>query len=264
MHDSPSYIVILSQPESYDLQKLADILAPFLSMPRMDVVMQLKRTWGLLHRTQDMNEAQNLQAELNQESIETFILDASEMKEAPSLKVLKEARVEREGLVFKEEDQEKSLSWDSFGLMCAGQVLAMTQVKKRTIGDAKVARRVAETGLTPLTALRISHARLKGKEVVEKKTSTSFLLDLIAADDSESIRILGESFNYSCLKERMGYNVPMNFKNLYTDISKLLPSVIKNQGAWAMEADDMAKMRYTDVSHYENEKRWLMQLVRGD
>lgn len=261
MPDEPSYVVTLSHPESFDLQRLADVLAPFLSMPRLDVVMQLKRTWGLLHNTGDMNEAQQFQADLSHEGIESFILNASEMKEVPSLKVLKEARVESVGLVLEEENQEKSLPWDSFGLMCAGQVLATTQVKKRAIGDAKVARRMAETGLTPLTAVRISHARLKGKEVIEKKTSTSFLLDLIAFDDSESIRILGESFNYSYLKERMGYNAPMNFRNLYTDISKLLPTVIKNQGARAMEANDMSKMRYTDMSHFENERRWLMQLV---
>jgi hypothetical protein len=261
MSDEPSYFVTLSRPDSFDLQKLADVLMPFLAMPRMDVVMRLKNSWGLLHNTQERHQAQKLQERLKQEGFETFILSASEMKKVPPPKVLKKARMERDGLVLEEESQEKSLPWNSFSLICAGQVLETTSVKKRAIGDAKVARRVAETGLTPITAMRISHARLKGKEVIEKKTSTNYILDLVARGDSDSIRIMGELFNYSYLGDRMGYNVTMNFKYLYMDVSEFLTNAIKNQGAHAIEANDMAKTRYTDARHYENEKQWLMQLT---
>lgn len=261
MKEESSCLVVLSCADSFDLQRLAAVLTPFLSAPQLDVVMGLKRSWGLLHKTQEINQAQQLQEKLKQEGIESFILGASEMKKAPSPKALKKAAVESYGLVFEEEGQEKSLPWNSIGLVCAGQVLESTRVKKRTIGDAQVARRVAETGLTPLTAMRISHARLKGKEVIEKKTSTSYILDLVAGDDQESIRIMGETFNFSYLGDRMGYNVPMNFKNLYMDISQFLTSAIKNRGIRAMEANDMMKMRYTDAGHYENEKLWLMQLM---
>jgi len=230
-------------------------------MLKVDAVMHLKNYWGLLHKTDEIDSAQELQEKLRQWGIETFVLPASEIKKLPGAKVLKKASIEQHGLVFEEEGQEKSLPWNSFVLISAGQVIEIESVKRKKIGDGHYARHLAATGVRFVTAVRISADRLKGKEVVEKKTGTTFLLDLIARENSESVRIIGNSFNYSCLGDRMGYNMPLNFKNLYQVISEFLTDVIKNQGARAIDTDDIAKTKYSSESSYDNEMLWLMQLI---
>ena len=261
MNDETFYFVVLKNPDSFDLQRLADVLASSLSVLKVDAVMHLKNFWGLLHKTQEIGRAQELQEKLWQEGIETFVLSTSEIKQLPAVKVLKQASLEEHGLAFEEEGQKKSLPWNSFVLVCAGQVIEIETVKKRTVGDGHYAKHLVTTGVSFVSAVRISADRLKGKEVIEKKTGATFLLDLIAGENSESIRIIGNSFNYSCLGDRMGYNVLMNFKNLYQEISKFLTNVIKNQGVRAIDTDDMAKMKYMSENSYENEMLWLMQLI---
>lgn len=261
MNDESFYFVVLKNPDSFDLQRLADALASSLSVLKVDAVMHLKNFWGLLHKTQEIGRAQELQEKLWQEGVETFVLSTSEIKQLPAVKVLKQAFLEEHGLAFEEEGQKRILPWNSFVLVCAGQVIEIETVKKRTVGNGHYAKHLVTTGVSFVSAVRISADRLKGKEVIEKKTGETFLLDLIAGENSESIRIVGNSFNYSCLGDRMGYNVLMNFKSLYKDISKFLTNVVKNQGVRAIDTDDMAKMKYTSENSYENEMLWLMQLI---
>ncbi|UCC41585.1 MAG: hypothetical protein JSV96_09290 [Candidatus Aminicenantes bacterium] len=261
MNDEPFYFVVLKNPGSFNHNSLADALASSLSVLKVDAVMHLKNFWGLLHKTQEIERAQELQEKLRQWGIETFVISTPEIKQLPAVKVLKQASLEEHGLAFEEEGQKKSVPWNSFVLVCAGQVIEIETVKRRTVGDGHYAKHLVTTGVSFVSAVRISADRLKGKEVIEKKPGTTFLLDLIAAENSESIRIIGNSFNYSCLGDRMGYNVLMNFKNLYQEISKSMINVVKNQGARAIDTDDMAKLKYTSENSFENEMLWLMQLT---
>jgi hypothetical protein len=261
LNDEPFYFVVLKNPSSYNHQSLADALASSLSVLKVDAFMHLKNYWGLLHKTQEIDKAKKLQEKLREWGIKTFILSESEMKQLPPVKVLKQASLDEQGLAFDEEGRQKSMPWNSFVMVCAGEVIEIETVKKRTVGDGHYAKHLATTGVSFVSAVKISADRLKGKEVVEKKPGATFLLDLIARENSESIRIIGNSFNYSCLGDRMGYNVLTNFKNLYQEISKFLTDVVKNQGARSIDADDMAKLKYISENSYENEMLWLMQLT---
>jgi len=261
VNDESSYFVVLKNPGSFNHTSLADALASSLSVLKVDAVMHLKNFWGLLHKTQEIDRAQELKEKLRQWGIETFVISAPKIKQLPAVKVLKQASLEEHGLAFEEEGQKKSLPWNSFVLVCAGQVIEIEIVKRRTVGNGHYAKHLATTGVSFVSAVRMNADRLKGKEVIEKKPGTTFVLDLIARENSESIRIIGNSFNYSCLGDRMEYNMPMNFKNLYQVISMLLPNVIKNQGARAIDTDDMAKMKYIGESSYDHEMLWLMQLT---
>jgi len=261
VNDESFYFVVLKNPSRFNHSSLADALASSISVLKVDAVMHLKNYWGLLHKTQEVDKAQELQEKLRQWGIETFVISTSEIKQLPAVKVLKKASLEEHGLAFEEEGQKKSLPWNSFVLVCAGQVIEIETVKRRTVGDGHYAKHLVTTGVSFVSAVRISADRLKGKEVTEKKPGATFLIDLIARENSESIRIIGNSFNYSCLGDKMGYNVLMNFKNLYQEISKFLTDVVKNQGARSIDADDMAKLKYISESSYENEMLWLMQLT---
>ncbi len=261
MNEESFYFVFLKNPDRFNHTSLADALASSLSVLKVDAVMHLKNFWGLLRKTQDSDRARELHEKLRQWGIETIIITTSEIKQLPTLKVLKQASLEEHGLAFEEEGQKRSLPWNSFVLVGAGQVIEIETVKKRTVGDGHYAKHLATTGVSFVSAVRISADRLKGKEVIEKKPGATFFLDLIAGENSESIRIVGNSFNYSCLGDKMGYNVLMNFKNLYQEISKLLTGVVKNQGARAIDAGEMAKLKYNSESSYGNEMLWLMQLT---
>ena len=264
MNDESFYFVVLKNPGRFNHTSLADALASSISVLKVDAVMHLKNYWGLLHKTQEIDKAHELQEKLRQWGIETFVISTSEIKQLPAVKVLKQASLEEHGLAFEEEGQKKSLPWNSFVLVCAGQVIEIETVKRRTVGDGHYAKHLVTTGISFVSAVRISADRLKGKEVIEKKPSATFLLDLIARENSESIRIIGNSFNYSCLGDKMGYNVLTNFKNLYQEISKFLTDVVRNQGARSIGAEDLAKLKYISENSYENEMLWLMQLTGRD
>jgi hypothetical protein len=261
VNDETFYFVVLKNPSRFNHTSLADALASNISVLKVDAVMHLKNYWGFLHKTQEIDEAHELQEKLRQWGVQTFVISTPEMKQLPAFKVLKKASLEEHGLAFEEDGQKKSLPWNRFVLVCAGQVIEIETVKKRTVGDGHYAKHLATTGVSFVSAVRISADRLKGKEVIEKKPGTTFLLDLIARENSESIRILGNSFNYSCLGDKMGYNVLMNFKNLYQEIAKFMIDVVKNQGARSIDSDDMAKLKYISENSYENEMLWLMQLA---
>lgn len=57
MNGETFYFVILKNPESFNLQGLADALASGLSVLKVDAVMHLKNFWGLLHKTKEIGRA---------------------------------------------------------------------------------------------------------------------------------------------------------------------------------------------------------------
>jgi hypothetical protein len=264
MKEDTRYYVILKNPEKFDLQNLSEILSTCIPVLRVDLVIRLKQSWGLLHKTSDIKEAQKIQEKFDQNDIDTFLSNESELNSIHEVRIIKKAAPEFEGLLIEEENQKRVYPWSNFILLCAGQILKKSTVKKRVLGDGKVRKHLLLTGLTPLTAVAISHNRLKGKTVVEDKIGTNYTLDLISREKGESIRIHGDSFNYTYLGEKKAYNVLINFKNLYLDTAKHLPKVYKNQGARAMEAQQMMQIRYSTERAYENEILWLMQLIGAD
>ena len=261
MNNEPAYYVILSRSDQFDLTGLADLLSRSLCTPRFDVITHLKHSWGLLHKAHMIAKAEELQQKLAQAGIETFILSATELKTVPHPMVLKKAIPEPGGLVFQEEGQNKFLAWNDITLLCAGEVEETIQMKETLPSDGKAMKWMARTGLSVTTAVAIAYERSKKREVTKERTDSSYYLDLIAKGGLKSVRILGNSFDYSYLGGRMGYNALINFKNLALDIAKFLPNVTKNQGMRAMENKTvMRNLKYGGLKNFENEKLWLMQL----
>ncbi len=263
MTDEPSYFVVLKQSDRFDLQGLADVLSRSLGIHRLDATTQLKRSWGLLHKTPELEKAQELQQEFEQAGMETFVVPASELRAVPDPKVLKKAIPEPEVLAYEEEGEGKSLPWNGVILLCAGEIEESMSVKETLPPDGKVKKWLMRTGLSVTTAVAVSYERSKKREVTKQEASSSYYLDLIAKDDFESVRILGDSFDYSYLGRRMGYNAVLNFKTLVLDVAGFLTHVTRNQGMRAMETGGlMRELKYGGYDDYENEKLWLMQLSR--
>ena len=265
MTKEPSYLVVLEQSDGFDLQGLADILSRCLGIHRLDATTQLKRSWGLLHRTPVLDEAKKLQQEFEQAGMGTFVLPASELKPVPQLKVLRKAVPEPRGLAFEEEGENKSLPWTEIILVCAGEIEETMSVKEMSPPDGKAKKWLMRTGLTVTTAVAISHEMSKKREVTKQEAGATHCLDLLAGDDFESIRIVGDSFDYSYLGGRMGYNALLNFKTLVLDVTKFLADVTKNKGMRAMESGAVVQdLRYVGFDDFENEKLWLLQLKRDN
>jgi hypothetical protein len=263
MTDEPSYFVVLKQSDHFDLQGLADVLSRSLGMIRLDVTTQLKRSWGLLHKTPELERAKELQQEFEREGIQTFVLPASELKAVPQPKVLKKGVPEQEGLGYEEEGQNKLLPWHGVVLLCAGEIEETMRVTETLPPDGEAKKWLMRTGLSVTTAVAISYERSKKREVNKQEASSTHYLDLVAKGDFESVRILGDSFDYSYLGNRMGYNALLNFKSLVLDVGKFLPDVTKNRGMRAMESGAVVQnMRYGGFDDFENEKLWLMQINR--
>jgi hypothetical protein len=254
--------VVLKGIDHFDLPSLADILSRTLGIHRMDAATQLKHSWGLLYKTNVIEEAEELQEALEQAGIETFLLPAAKLRKPPQLIVLRNASLQQDGVAFQDKGNEKSLKWSDVILLCAGEIEETSQTTERLPPDGKAKKWLLRTGLTPVTAAAIQYERSKVREVTKDRTESSYYLDLIARNDCDSVRIPGDSFDYSCLGSKMAYNTLFNFKLLALDIAKFLAHAVKNQGMRAMEAQAVGQgSKYTSLDDFENEKLWLMQLT---
>jgi hypothetical protein len=256
------HFVVLNSADQFDLPSLADILSRTLGIHRMDAATQLKHSWGLLYKTHVIEEAEELQEALEQADITTFLLPASRLKKPPQPISLKQALPRQDGMAFQDNDYEKLLKWGNVRLVCAGEIEETFRTTERLPPDGKAKKWLLRTGLTPVTAAAIQYERSKVREVTKDRTESNFYLDLIAGNDDDSVRILGDSFDYSCLGSKMVYNTLGNFKTLALDIAKFLTHATRNHGMRAMETQVVAQgSKYGSLQDFENEKLWLMQLI---
>ena len=263
MNDKPSYYLILNNPDDLVPTRLAEVISNSLSMLRLDATTRVKRFWGLLHKTDKLEKAKDLKRAFDEAGIATFILPAKELTPLPSPKVLKKAIPESQGLTFQQEGQNDSLPWDHVALLCAGQIGKTERVKETLPRDGKAKKWLMRTGLSLTTAVAISYERSKERQATKEITTASLCLDLIARDASKSVRIVGDSFDYTYLADRMQYNVLFNFKKLVLDVAGFLPEVIKNRGFRALETEpSMRNVVYESAKDFETEKLWLNQLYK--
>ncbi len=261
MMDKPSFYLILSNPEDLVLTRLAEILCQALGIPRLDATARVKRFWGLLYRTGKIEKAEELKRTFHEAGIATFILPANELTTLPSPRVLRKAVPEPQGLTFEHEGKNGLLPWNQIVLLCAGQIGETEKVTENLPRKGKAGKWLALTGVSITTAVAISYERSKKRQVTKERTTQSFYLDMITRDASKSVRIIGESFNYTYLKDRIQHNVLFNFKNLVKDVAGFLPDVRKNRGLRAIETEPtMRNVVYDSAKDFETEKLWLAQL----
>ena len=190
------------------------------------------------------------------------VFPSSKLKKPPEPIALRKAIPQQEGMAYEDKDYVTFLKWSHVSLVCAGQIEETVRTTERLPPDGKAKKWLLRTGLTPITAVAIQHERSKVREVTKERTESSWYLDLIAGGDYDSIRILGDSFDYSCLGSKMAHNTLVNFKTLAMDIGKFLAHATKNQGMRAMETQPVAQgLKYGSLDDFENEKLWLIQLT---
>jgi DNA segregation ATPase FtsK/SpoIIIE-like protein len=256
------YFVVLKNADHFDLRSLADMLSHTLGIHRADAATRLKRSWGLLHKTRVIDEAEKLQERLEQAGMDTFVLPSSRLRNPPQPIVLRKGIPQQKGMAYEDKGYVTFLRWSHVNLLCAGQVEETVQTTERRSPDGKAKKWLLRTGLSPITAVAIQHERSKVREVKKERTESNCYLDLIAGGNYDSIRIPGDSFDYSCLGSKMAHNTLVNFKTLALDIGKFLTHTIKNQGMRAMETQPVAQgLKYGSFDDFENEKLWLMQLM---
>jgi hypothetical protein len=261
MVDKPSYYLILSNPEDLVLTRLAEILCQALDIPRLDATTRVKRFWGLLHKTGKLEKAEELKRTFDEAGIDTFILPANELTALPSPRVFRKAVPESQGLTFQHAGENGLLPWHEIVLLCAGQIGETEKVTENLPRKGKAGKWLALTGVSMTTAVAVTYERSKKRQVTKERTTQSFYLDMITKDASKSVRIIGESFDYTYLANRMQQNVLFNFKNLVKDVAGFLPDVRQNRGLRSMETEPtMRNVVYESAKDFETEKLWLAQL----
>ena len=208
---------------------------------------------------------EELKQTFEKEGIATFILPANNLIKLPSPKVLRKAVPEPQGLTFQHEGKNGLLPWDQIVLLCAGQIGETEKVKENLPRDGKAKKWLMRTGISPITAVAVTYERSKKRQVTKERTTQSFYLDMITRDASKSVRMIGESFNYTYLGDRMQHNVLFNFKNLVKDVAGFLPDIRRNRGLRAMETEPtMRNVVYESAKDFETEKLWLAQLFKNN
>lgn len=264
MTDKPSFYLILSNPDDLVLTRLAEILCQALGIPRLDATTRVKRFWGLLHKTEKLEKAEKLKRTFDEAGIATFLLPADDLIKLPSPKVVRKAIPEPQGLTFEHAAEKGLLNWNQIVLLCAGQIGETEKVTENLPRKGKAGKWLALTGVSITTAVAVTYERSKKRQVTKERTTQSFYLDMITGDASKSMRIIGESFDYTYLAERMQQNVLFNFKNLVKDVAGFLPDVRRNRGLRAIETEPtMRNVIYDSAKDFETEKLWLAQLHKS-
>ena len=276
-----TYVVIL-RPDPIiagrlPLQELAKIVSGAFSVPVLDTAARLRRTWGLLHKTDSIDEAKTLSKILAANGFGSLVLPSLNLKKVPPLKVIRKAAPVSEGFLFsesgtmgapheKEKEFEKLVPWDGFSLVCAGGFYeegGLSTGKKEKLEEGVTAVKVITTVALAAAGLpsfgKLKPAVNKGGGVEQKEKKFKFYMDMFSRQGSQHFRVCGDAFDYSFLGGRKEPSALPNFRKLVSDVLGFMPGALRNRGAAAIEKGAGDGFKYGDRQEYEGERSWLFQ-----
>lgn len=262
--------LILTTPADYEVPKLAELVSRLLGVPRPDVIGQIKSGYGFLHHARELPIVEQLRDGLAAAGVATRILPAGTVVERPELAPVRKAVPTPAGLEVALTDGARVIPWSEFLQVGAGQVQAYelklkspTATEQRQHQQAEEAARQAGGMLGSALVGSGPTTKLTGKMRIEIFT------DLLARSGTGSVRLLGNSFDYSWLGDQKEHNAVFNLKKLVTALDAALPeSVLRNRGWRGLLRHDqlpaiMQEIKYDSREAFEQEERWLLQLAPG-
>lgn len=261
--------VVLTKPEHFDLQKLSEILSQIQKQPRADITPKVRAQWGMIHKTDSMEEATTLQKALAQAGVETTIVDHAQMKSLPSPKRVRHIKFSPEGLLVEPDTDNQLVPWQAFVLFCAGQCEQSQVVTGSKHFDYQQASRNVVKGTMKLGIVGLGNAVAKsaGKRASlgtkrREEIQIEYYLDLMGKEPAPNLRIVGSGFDYSCLGAKKGYNISQNFRTLVCEIAGFVPDILKGRGVRAAVTEPtLQNFKYDSSKNYDQERLWLFQLV---
>jgi len=256
------YAVLLARLEELKLPDIAKALSAFRKVPIQDAARNARNCWGLPAENLEKDEAQELSARLKENGVESLSLPQSLIEESPAPLPTTSLEFRPDAiLVNLKSSQSELLAKENIRLIAAvGLKQTITTTMKVKEGPSPTQKALSMGLLLAGLPIRIGGA---SREVEKKKETTElfFILDLCLRKPVRRFRIDALDFNFSCLKARMGYTAPQNFRTLIQEMSRLCPQAIKNRGTQILlDGAPVASMGYDAITDLDRESRWLLTL----
>lgn len=257
------FAVVLSRPEALQPPAIANVLGAFRKMPFQDAIRIARNCWGVVLEGLARKEAEDLMGRLNDAGMQSFVTHPSLLAGFPELRPVKKASVGPEGLGLLDGELE-TVAWDRVLLLAAAGVSVTEQRKIKVKEGPDAADRALNIGIMLATGLPIKVG--KQEKEVEKTIETTdllFYLDLFLKEPARRLRIDGQNFDFSCLRERKLYNVLGNLRLLVGDLVAFAPAAARNRGTRVLaENRPIREMGYLTLEDLDRESRWLLTLIR--
>ena len=261
IEEPPGYAVLIADPGHFKPAEIARALAALRKVPVHDVANAARKCWGIVEDAVGERAARELAAALSREGLSALAVPSTLLEDLPPPQPVARLDLSPEGFFPELGSRSRKVGWESLALAAAAGFRVTLTRKIKTEEGPGLGRKALKIGLT-LAGIPVG---LGGaKKEVEKTLESSdlvFYLDLILKDSGGRFRIDAQSFDYSCLKARMGYNALGNFKQLLTEFVVRAKEAACNRGAkMLLDGKPVREMGYESLADLERESRWLLTL----
>jgi hypothetical protein len=260
---SPDYSVILDEEGALRPADIARALSAERKVPFQDVMQSVRKCWGIVEEKAPKAAAEAAAAALTRAGVKARAVPSGLVEDLPPPQPLARLESSPAGLFHASASGgESRADWGRLALLgTAGfTVTDVRQIKSEEREDPS--KKVLKMGFSLMTGLPTSMGlpKVPAKKTAET-TDIAFTLDIILLAPMERLRVDASRFDFSCLKERMLYDVLGNFKLLLAELARAAPSATLNRGSRILlDKRPVREMGYDALRDMERECRWLLTL----
>jgi hypothetical protein len=226
---------------------LAKALGAVRGTPFHDQVLQAKRAWGIVADDLSAEEAKALGRGLTEAGVACAVGPTAALARLPDAEPIRTV---------------DALPSPHPTLVAVAALTITTETKSTETQGPSGVQKAAGMAIAMATGIPLGIGGKKHKvERTREEQTLQFYADLFYTDPARRLRIGGAHFDFSCLKERMGYQAQANLKVLVGDVVAAAPGAWVNHGTQVLvEGRPIRTMGYASLDDLEREERWLLTL----
>lgn len=248
-----SRAVVLTEPERFNVTETAKALGAARGVPYLDLVAEVKRSWGVLGWSLAEPAAAELVEKLKAKGLAAAAIPTSSLVEPPPA-------TPAGSLSWTERP------WQEASLVAAAVFREVTLKTVTTKEGPSLQQKMMKAGAMLATGLPLP---IGGKSKVVKKTVEDaelvYYVDIVFPSGPR-LRIEGRKFDYGCLGAKKGVDSFGNFRQLVFELCERAKGASRNRGARTLlEGRPVREMGYDSLEDLDRESLWLLTLrgLRG-
>jgi hypothetical protein len=270
-----AYVVLQKGMEAPPMEQLKAAFRCVPGLTPADAAMMCKNSLGILLRGVDQNEAQQIQASLAAQGVETEVVEQSALPVLPPMRHVTQVECTPEALMIHDPvGRSFPLAWRDIMMVAAGSVgvidfkrtstpsvLPMDQGSLGTIDELLF----KNTGLPQLNIPHTAYAdpHYETREVHHQRWTAEVVIRGGGLRyNLEADQALQPLFLY--LKERRTDDMTQNFQLLVQDICQFAPGAAVNRGAYYLREGNAAAFAYPTKNAFYDEMVWLLWQLAGE
>ncbi|PKM99124.1 MAG: hypothetical protein CVU78_07910 [Elusimicrobia bacterium HGW-Elusimicrobia-2] len=255
------YAVILKNAEDLEPQRLAPPLSRALKIALYDAARQSRMHRGIPAKNLDEGAAKSIASEFEASGIDCAVVREESIASMPEARKVPKLEMMEDGLIVFPLDGREELKWDEIALIAAATT--ENRETKTTVSQISpgMGKKIAGFGILMTTGIPLKMGKTRKVEKTETTTKLEYFAELFAGNPPRRFRIDAESFDFTCLKEKIFPNIYSNFTLLVTELVKMAPRALLNRGVRNfLKPGEGERFSYTDNEDFNAENRWLLTL----